>query len=164
MASGDLIPGDVLVKRRDNSDNEVKVVGRFDSAELNTFASGPDGKIYLNATRSSLVSAPSTARVESAPNAVFEEGEEILVQLEAGTNPANDLDVSGDQSQLRLRYIEVDLNRGTRNTQTFKLSDNEISTDPDTPVGEPVTFFRDTVGSSRRVFLAGLYEAKPAEA
>lgn len=164
MGTGDTIPGDILVKRRDNSDNEVKVVGRFDSAELDTFDNGPDGKIYLNAMRSSLVSAPSTARVEAAPNAVFEEGEEILVQLEAATNPSNKLDVSGDESRLRVRFIEVDLNRGTRNTQTFKLSDNEISVDPDTPVGEPVTFFRDTVGSSRRVYLAGLYEAKPAEA
>lgn len=166
MASGDTIDGDVYVVRRDVSDNEMKVVGRLNStADLDTVSSDtPQGKVFVNTNLSDLVNRPNGARPISAPNATFESGEEILIKVDFNEGTANALDVDGDQGALNLGYIEQDLNRGITNTQTFTLADNEITSDPSVSAGDTVTWFRDTVGDSRKVYLAGLYEAAPSEA
>jgi len=165
MASGDTINSDILIRKRDNSDNLFKVVGRFSDEELDTFdVSDPQGKVFLNAARSNNVNPPAGARTVEAPSAVFEEGEEIRIAVIAKEGPNNPLDVSGDQSQLRLRVVKVDLNTGIANPETISLADNEVTSDPAVSEGDDLLWFKDTVGTNTRVFIAGLYEAAPAEA
>jgi len=167
MASGDTIAGDILFRRKDRSDNQVKVVGRLSTSETDTFSfNDPTGKTFINSRGMSRVAddAPPNARNINAPEAIFEQGEELQIVFVPGETTTNDLDVDGDQSQLTLRVVSKDLNTGIANAETRSLGNNEISTDPGVANGSEVTWYRETVGNKIRLAVAGLFEAAPSEA
>lgn len=163
MATGDTISGSVRVVLRDTQGNENVVFGSIPQSQTDyeNQSLSPDEKTYVNTRRSGKVAAPSGAKTRSAPNAVFESGEQLLVQHQASATVTNDVDHDADT--FSLEGVTVDLNRGNSFIDVKDVSDQELSSDPAESADEFVTIYQTTVGDRERFLLAGEQEFTAVE-
>lgn len=163
MATGDTHPGQVRIVLEDTQGNQNVVFGSVPQSQLDytNNSVSPDEKTYVNTRRSSQVAAPGGAKTRSAPNAVFESGEKLLVQHQASSTTANDID--HDFDSFTLEGITVDLNRDNSFIDVKTVADQELTADPTETTDGWTTFYETTVGDRERFLLAGEQEAVAIE-
>ena len=163
MATGDTIAGSVQVVLEDTQGNQNIVFGAIPQAQVdytnNTVS--PDEKTYVNTRRSSKIAAPAGAKRRSAPNAVFESGEKLLIQHKASATVANDID--HDFDGFLIEGVTVDLNRDNPFIDPKTVADQELTADPSENADEFETFYETTIGDRERFLMAGEIEAVAAE-
>lgn len=163
MATDDTISGSVRIILEDTQGNRNVVFGSVPQAQLDYTNNdvSPDEKTYVNTRRSSKVAAPSGSKTRSAPNAVFEAGEKLIVQHKASATVSNDIDLDADT--FSLEGITVDLNRDNSFIEVLDQSDQELSGSVAEDDSEFVDFYQFTVPDRSRYLLAGEQEAVAIE-
>lgn len=161
MATGDSIPGSIVVARVDDTGNTTIVAGPWNANSLSTKGDTPENKVYVNTMLSSYATKPAGAQSKMAKDAEFRDGEKIKVGIIPSASVSNPVDAD---SFINAAYVEKNKVRGDVNTKDYGSAMNEVSSDRSLTVGEPTYFFEDTIGSNREVRLAGVFETDPVEA
>lgn len=164
MATGDTIPGQVRILLEDAQGNRNIVLGAIPQGRIDYFNSdvSPDEKLFINATLSNSVTAPAGSQKKTAPDAVFEAGERLIVQHKSNSDNSRSHDADADGFEIE--GVEYDLNRDNAFTRTLTAADQELSGTISESDSEFVDIFRFTVGDRTRFFAAGSLEAVGVEA
>jgi hypothetical protein len=163
MATDDTISGQVRYVLEDTQGNRNIVFGSVPQAQLDYTNRSPnaDEKTYVNTRRSSKVAAPAGAKTRSAPNAVVEAGEKLIVQHKASASVTNDINL--DRDSFSLEGVTVDLNRDNSFIDVLDQSDQELSGSVGESTSEFVDMYQYTVPDRQRFLLAGEQEAAATE-
>lgn len=163
MASGDTIAGQVRVVLEDAQGNRNVVFGSVPQSRVDYFNSSPqpDEKLYVNTMRSPLTSAPAGAQTRSAPDAVFESGEKLIVQHKSNSDNSRSHDL--DKDAFEIEGAELDLNRENSFARTLTVADQEQSGTQSESASAFVDIFTFTVPDRTRFFMAGLFGAVGVE-
>lgn len=164
MATGDTIPGAVKLFREENDGSLVPLTGDIPVSRIDSYNNSrtPEEEFYINASLTDFISIPGGASEQVIADAQYLVGETIVVKLKASSNPANDLDV--DAESITIETVREEKARGRKQPDTLGGSDNEVSTNPDTPVGEYTEYFRFTVPDETEIRIAGEFAPVPVEA
>jgi hypothetical protein len=163
MATDDTISGQIRVVLEDTQGNRNVVFGSVpqEQTDYTNNTVSPDEKTYVNTRRSSKVAAPSGAKTRSAPNAVFESGEKLIIQHKASATVTNDINLDADT--FSVEGITVDLNRDNSFIDVLDQSDTNKSGSVGEDDSNFVDFFEYTVGDRERFLMAGELEAVAIE-
>lgn len=163
MATGDTISGQVRFVLVDTQGNRNIVFGSIPQSQVDYTNRDPnaDERTYVNTRRAAKVAAPAGAKTRSAPNAVFEAGEKLIVQHKASAEVSNDVDLDADS--FSLEGVSVDLNRDNSFIQVLDQSDQELSGSVAEDDSEFVDIYQFTVPDRTRYLLAGEQEAVAIE-
>lgn len=163
MATGDTIKGSIQVVLEDRQGNQNVVFGSVPQAQVDYTNEdpNPDEKTYINTRRSSKIAAPAGAKTRSAPNAVFEAGEKILIQHKASASVTGDIDHDADA--FLLEGVTVDLNRNNSFVDPKTVADQRLEADVTESTDGYVTFYEAKVDDRERFLLAGEFEAVAIE-
>jgi len=163
MATGDTIGGSVRVVLEDTQGNRNVVLGSLPQDKVDYFNNdvNQDAKQYVNTMRSNKVTAPAGAQKRSAPDAVFEAGEKIIIQHQSSNDSGRDIDHTTDS--YNLEGVTEDLNRGNSFGETLTQSNQQLTGTSSESATGFVDIFSHTIPDRQRFFLAGEYEAVAVE-
>jgi len=163
MGTGDTISGSVRILLVDTQGNRNVVFGSLPQDKLDDTNNdlNPDQKVYVNTGRSGRVTAPAGAQTRSAPDAVFEAGEQIVIQHQASATVTNDIDLTADSFDIET--VSKDLNRDNAFINVLGQNDQELSGSVAEDDAEFVDMYQYTVPDRTRVFIAGAIAAAAIE-
>lgn len=158
MAAGATISGQLRVAKVNQLGDTLVVAGPLASVELDqdTF----NQKVFINAEPG--VDLPfGGANARQAPEAVWQPGEQILVQHKSAALAEA---VDHDADEFLISIMERDLNTGIAQGRTLTVADQELTADPTSSTSAWVTVFKFTVPDRLRVMLRGHQKVAAVEA